>query len=262
MTALGVLCALVLGLQTARVAGVSPSLIWNLCIVGLFAALVGSRILLIVVNWTMVRSHPIWMLGLGMVHHPLLAGVAAAFAGAAGLFYARSKRMPLRATADVLAAPVALGLAFEQAGALLAGSGFGTATSVPWAVVFTNPLAARWSGAPLGVPVHPVQAYAAVVFLTIAVVLFVGMPRFSQHGDAAGAFLLTAGAAIYFTEFWRDPEGRGAILRGFLDGPQIGSIAMVLAGAWMLRRQDASRIRPNPHEVEAPPKEQASEDRL
>lgn len=264
MAALGVLCALALSLRTARTAGLNPGPIWNLCIVALFAALVGSRIVLIIANWSMVRSHPAWMLGIAMVHHPLLAVVAAFFAGTAGLIYARTKRMPLRATADVLAAPIALGFAFEQIGALLAGSGYGAETTLPWAVVFTSPLAARWSGAPLGVPLHPVQAYAAMAFLAIAAGLLIAMPKLAQHGDAAGAFLMAVGAAIYFTEFWRDPEGRGAILEGFLDGPQIGSLALLLVGAWMLRRHDAARIqiKANPIQIEAPlPSEQAGENR-
>jgi len=244
MAAIGVLCALALCLRTSRLAGVNPNLVWNLCIVALFAALIGSRLLLIAVNWPALRAHPAWLFGLAMVHHPLLTAAAGLVAGAAALLYARSKRMPLRATADALAAPIALGLACEQLGALMAGSGFGTETSVPWAVVFTNPLAAQWSGAPLGVALHPVEAYAALAFLTISIALLVAMPVCTQHGDAAGAFLMTAGPAIYGTELWRDPVGRGTILRGFLDGPQVAAIAMVLGGAWLLRHRDAARIEP------------------
>ena len=136
--------------------------------------------------------------------------MGAVFAAAAALFYARWQRMPLRNTADALAAPLALGLAFEQFGALLAGSGYGTETTVRWAIIYTNPLAARWSGAPLGVPVHPVQAYAALAFLTISISLLVWLPCRRQQGDIAGIWLIATGAAVYFTEFWRDPEGRGS----------------------------------------------------
>ena len=260
MAALGVLCALALCVGTARLAGVNPNLVWNLCIVALFAGLAGSRLLLIAVNWAVVRAHPAWVLSLAMVHHPLLAVADAAFASAAALLYARVKRMPMRATADALAAPLALGLACEQLGALMAGSGFGTETTVPWAVVFTNPLAERWSGAPLGVALHPVQAYAALAFLIIAVGLLLAMPRCVQHGDAAGIFLMAMGAAIYLTELWRDPQGRGAILQGLLDGPQIGAITMVLAGSWLLRRKEDARIARKPVSAEIRRNEQAGEE--
>ena len=85
LAALGVLLALMLLLRTARMVGLNPNQLWNLCIVALFAALAGSRVLLVVLNWTVVRSHPAWLLGLAMVHHPLLAGIGAVFALAAAL---------------------------------------------------------------------------------------------------------------------------------------------------------------------------------
>jgi phosphatidylglycerol:prolipoprotein diacylglycerol transferase len=243
MAALGVLFALALGLRTARTAGVNPNLFWNLCIVALFFALLGSRVLLIVVNWAVVRSHPAWLLDLAMVHHPLLAAAGALFAATAALVYGRKQQMNMRNTADALAAPLALGLAFEQVGAFLAGSGYGVEASVPWGVVYTNPLAALWSGAPLGVAVHPVQMYAAIGFLAIAIGLLVWMPHRRQRGDLAAMFLVATGAAVYFTELWRDPEGRGLVLRGALDGPQIGAIVLVIAGAIVLRRCDSAQIR-------------------
>lgn len=242
MAALGILLALMLALRTARIADVNPNHLWNLCILALFTALAGSRILLIVVNWTVVRSHPAWLLSLAMIHHPVLAAAGALLAFLSAALYARRERMPLGNTADAVAAPLALGLAFEQIGELLAGSGYGIQTAVPWAVTYTHPLAARWSGAPLGVPVHPVQIYAALAFLTISIALLVWMPYRRQQGDIAGLWLAATGAAVYFTEFWRDPEGRGAMLHGAIDGPQVAAIALVLAGAFLLRRRDSARI--------------------
>ncbi|MDE3186133.1 MAG: prolipoprotein diacylglyceryl transferase [Acidobacteriota bacterium] len=258
MAALGVLLALGLAQRTAHSAGIHPNQMWSLCIVALFAALAGSRLLLVIVNWAVVRSHPAWLLGLAMIHHPLLAAAGALLAVAAAALYMRKHHMPLAGTADALAAPLALFLACEQIGALLAGSGYGTETAARWAVTYTSPLAARWSGAPLGVPVHPAQAYAALAFLTISISLLMVLPHRRQQGDIAGLWLMAAGVAIYFTEFWRDTEGRGAILRGALDGPQLAAIAFVLAGALVLRRRKGAGIAGDaataetPHPVEAP----------
>jgi phosphatidylglycerol:prolipoprotein diacylglycerol transferase len=242
IAALGILLALTLALRTARIVGVNPNQLWSLSILALFTALAGSRLLLVILNWTVVRSHPAWLLSLAMIHHPLLAAVGSLCALIAAVSFARRKQMPLRSTADAMAAPLALCLAFEQLGALLAGSGYGTETSVRWAVTYTNPYAAIWSGAPLGVPLHPVQAYAALAFLTIAVSMLVWLPYRRQQGDIAGLWLLSTGADVYFTEFWRDPEGRGALLHGLLDGPQIAAIALVLAGALLLRQRGKAQI--------------------
>ena len=131
---------------------------------------------------------------------------------------------------DALAPPLVLGLAFEQCGALLAGSGYGSDATVRWAVIYTSPLAARWSGTPLGVPLHPVQAYAAFAYLTLAAFLLVWLPARRQQGDIAGFGLLGIGVVTFVTEFWRDREGRGYLLHGALDGPQLAAIIFVVLG--------------------------------
>lgn len=242
LAALGVLVALTAALYTARKLGVDPNRIWNLCVIVLFAALVGSRLLLVIANWSVLRHHPIWVLSLAMVHHPLLGAIGTLLALAVAALYATWQHLALRATADVLAIPLALGLTFEQLGALLSGAGYGTGTHVPWAITYTNPLAARWSDAPLGVPVHPVQAYVAACFFALALVLLLLLPRRRQHGDLAGMFLMATGVILFITEFWRDPIGRGAILGGMLKGPQLVGIVTLLAGALLLLERKSERI--------------------
>jgi phosphatidylglycerol---prolipoprotein diacylglyceryl transferase len=237
VAALGVLAGLFLAQRTARIANLDPGQIWNLCVIALFTALAVQRLLLVVINMSDLRQHPSWLLTLAMVHHPLLAGAGAAAALAAGALYARRKRLPPGTTADALAAPLALGMAFEQLGALLAGSDYGTETQIPWAVTYTHPLAAMWSGTPLGVALHPVQAYAAMAFLTLSVFLLVWQAAIRRHGDLAGMWLMGTGAIVFITELWRDPEGRGVMLGGALDGPQLVAIAMVLGGALLLRER-------------------------
>lgn len=232
--ALGVLAAVLLAQRTAGIARVDPAQVWSLSILSLFAAILAERLLLVLLNWRDLNRHPHWMLALSMIHHPLLASTGALAALTVAFVYSRIKRMPLAATADALAAPFALGLAFEQFGALLAGSGYGTQTSVRWAVTYTDILAARWSGAPLGVPLHPVQAYAALAYLTLALLLLFVLPARRRAGDVAGIFLLGAGFSIYITELWRDPEGRGSFFNGALDGPQLAAVVFVFIGAAVL----------------------------
>jgi len=269
ITALGVLVALVMAQRTARITSVDAAKIWNLCILSLFAALAAARLLLVAANWSVLRDHPAWLLSLGVVHHPMLACAGAVAGAACAAWYAWKKKLPVRATADALAPAIAAGLAFEQFAALAAGSGYGTDAGprVAWAVVYTNPLAAIWSGTPLGVPLHPVQAYAALAFLALAILLWVWLPLERRRGDVAGLGLLGAGVAIYLTEIWRDWAGRelfgrGSLLNGFIDGPQIAAVLLVLAGALALREgraslgEDKNDLRENkyvPHELERAP---------
>jgi phosphatidylglycerol:prolipoprotein diacylglycerol transferase len=263
----GVVLALFLAERSARVAGLDAKKIWNLCIVALFVALAGSRLLLVALNWTSLRLHPSWMLTLAMIHHPLLAAFGAGTAAVAALLYGRRQRLPLWNTADALAAPLALGLAFEQLGALLAGSGFGTEAhglAAHWAVTYTHPLAARWSGTPLGIPLHPVQAYAALALLTLSIFLLFWLPYRHQAGDDFGFLLLGAGVAVFITEFWRDPEGRGALLGGALDGPQAAAVALVVAGGLVLlerkRAAEGAGLPLLPRETAAMTEQRATEE--
>lgn len=237
LAALGVLAGLFLAQRTARLAGLNAAQIWNLCVIALFTALVAQRALLIVLNVGDLRQHPSWLLTLAMVHHPLLAGVGAAAALSAATLYARWKQLPPWTTADALAAPIAMGMAFEQLGALLVGSDYGTEAQIPWAVTYTHPLAAMWSGTPLGIALHPVQAYATLAFLSLSVFLLVWQPAIRQRGDLAGMWMMGTGVIIYITEMWRDTEGRGVMLNGALDGPQLAGFIMVLCGALVLRER-------------------------
>lgn len=239
LAAIGVLLALFFAQRTARTVGVAPHHVWNVSVLALFAALVGSRLLLVVVNWRDLRRHPLWTFGLSTIHSPALAAIVILLGALAGFAYMRWQRMPFAATLDVLCAPLVIALACEQLGALLAGSDYGTEASIPWAVTYTHPLAARWSGTPLGTPVHPVQAYAALAYATLAVALLVLLPMRRQPGDAAGAALMGVGVILFITEFWRDPEGRGLILRGALDGPQVAAIILIFLGALALRERRA-----------------------
>ena len=251
ITAFGVLVGLISAQRTARIVGVDAGKVWNLCILSLFAALASARLLLIAVNWGALRNHPAWLLGLAMVHHPLLAAVGALAGAGCAAWYARNSKLPFRATADALAPPLAAALAFEQLGALAAGSGYGTDAGprVGWAIIYSDPMAAIWSGTPLGVPLHPVQAYAALAFLALAILLWVWLPLERRRGDAAGLGLMGAGVAIYLTEIWRDWEGRGSLLHGAIDGPQIAAVFLVLAGALVLREHKSA---PGAEEQPAP----------
>ena len=250
---MGVLVALALALRTARITGINAGQVWNLCVVALFSGLLGSRLLLVALNWTDLRLHPSWMLGLAMIHHPLLSCFGALTAVLAAIFYGRWQGLPLWTTADALAAPLALGMAFEQFGTLLAGSGYGveaTGASARWAGTYTHPLAAIWSGTPLGVGLHPVQAYAALAFLSLSVFLLVWLPCRRQPGDGIGLSLMMGGVAVFMTEFWRDPEGRGALAGGALNGPQVAAAVLVAVGGLALLERKPPEVKQTPTAAE------------
>jgi phosphatidylglycerol---prolipoprotein diacylglyceryl transferase len=240
VAALGVLLALGLAQWTAPKCGLDPRHAWNAMVLAVFAALALSRLVLIAMNLSDLRRHPQWLLAIAMVHHPLLAGIGIVGAAVAVLAYVRWQRLPLATVADVLAAPVCLGLAAEQLGALLAGSDYGRDWMRPdghagiWAIVYNEPLAARWSGTPLGEPLYPVQVFAAGGALMLSVLLILWMPLPRRRGDVAGAALIGLGALLFITELFRDWEGRGALMGGLVDIPQLVGLGLVVLGGMVL----------------------------
>jgi phosphatidylglycerol:prolipoprotein diacylglycerol transferase len=235
--AVGVLLALWVVQSTTRRAGLDPRHGWNMLVLAIFAALVVSRLMLIVLNLSDLRRHPAWLLAIAMVHHPLLTGLGAVGALGAIVAYARWFKLALPAVADCLASPVALGVAAEQAGALLAGSDFGReSASSSWlgSVTYSSAVAGRWSGTPLGVALYPVQAYAAIGALILAGITFCWLFLERREGDAGGVWLVGSGTLLFVTEGFRDWEGRGELFGGALDIPQLVGLGLVLLGGAML----------------------------
>jgi len=77
------------------------------------------------------------------------------------------------------------------------------------------------------------QGYAALGFLTLSIILLVWLPYRHQPGDAAGLLLLGAGVVV-LSPSSGGIRGRGAVLGGALDGPQLAAVALVVVGGVVL----------------------------
>jgi phosphatidylglycerol:prolipoprotein diacylglycerol transferase len=123
-----------------------------------------------------------------------------------------------RRTLDALAPSLALGLGIASIGAFAGGSNFGTPTNLPWAVTYTSRLASLWNGAPLGIPLHPVQIYVALAELSIFSLLLVMIAkrkRWKVHaGEIMGAWLFLHGAASFNASCWRYTEQYEVVIVG------------------------------------------------
>src|SRR5687767_10334827 len=134
MLAAAYLLGLQFALVRARSRGLKPERVMDLGIWIIVSALVGAKLLLLVVEWdsytrtwpdllTLVRSA-------GVFYGGLITAVAVA------LFYLWRHRMPIWSVTDVFAPGIALGHVIGRLGCFFAGCCFGRETSVPWAVTF------------------------------------------------------------------------------------------------------------------------------
>jgi phosphatidylglycerol:prolipoprotein diacylglycerol transferase len=158
---------------------------------------------------------------------------------ASAIFFWRDPRLPFWQAADLCGPAIALGQAIGRIGCFMAGDDYGRPTLVPWAVTFIDPDAARIGGAPLGVPLHPVQLYESVVCVVLFVVLMQLSRRKRFAGEVILAYTLLYAVARFILEFFRGDADRGFVFGGLFSTSQfiamvLGSLSVVL---WVFRHR-------------------------
>ena len=203
--------AYLLGLQfalmRARSRGLDPNRVMDLGIWIIVSALLGAKLLLLIVEFDTFGRNPRELLTIvrsgGVFYGGLILAVAVA------LFYLRRHRMPMWTVTDVFAPGIALGHVIGRLGCLFAGCCFGKPTNVPWAVTFTNEFAAANVGTPLHVPLHPTQLYEAGAELVILLALLATERRGRPFpGRTFWSYMLAYAVSRFIIEFYRgDPRG-------------------------------------------------------
>jgi phosphatidylglycerol:prolipoprotein diacylglycerol transferase len=224
------LLGLRLAMWRAKKWGLDSQRVLDLGIYIIIAALVGAKLLLIVVDFDQFNS-PGDLLTLarsgGVFYGGLLCAVGVAF------WYIARHGMPFWTTCDVFAPGIALGHVTGRLGCFAAGCCYGKPTDMPWAVVFTNPLAAANVGTPLGIPLHPTQIYEAGAALVILVLLLVTERRGRPFpGRTFWSYIFLYAVSRYAIEIYRgDP--RGTVL-GIWSTSQFISLLLVPLSVGML----------------------------
>jgi phosphatidylglycerol---prolipoprotein diacylglyceryl transferase len=203
-------------------------------------AIVGARVLMI------IRSLPAYIAAPSELLSPSLLVAAGDFYGGfigalvlTAFFFRRNPQLPFWPAADVCAPAIALGQAIGRIGCLMAGDDYGRATTMPWGIAFTDPDAATIGGAPLGVPLHPVQLYESIFCLILFAVLVRLSRRKRFDGEVILAYTFLYAVGRFVLEFYRGDADRGFVFGGLLSTSQF--IAVILAPAaiilWFMRRR-------------------------
>ena len=211
-------------------------------------AIIGAKALLV------LRSLPDFLSASGAEFFSSVLASAGDFYGgfigavvASLLFFRRHRQLSFWRSADICAPAIALGQAIGRVGCLMAGDDYGRPTAMPWAVTFTDPIATGISGAPMGVPLHPVQLYESIVCLLLFVFLVRLLRRKRYNGEVILTYTLLYATARFLLEFFRGDADRGFVI-GWLSTSQfIAAILGPLAVALLIvrrRQQKGSGARP------------------
>ena len=225
----GVLLAVALAVRQARREGEDPQKMLDLAFYLLLASIVGSRLLYVLISYGDYLVRPwaifkLWEGGLVFYGGFVLALMV-------GIWYLDRHRLPLWKTADIWAAPLALGHAVGRLGCFAAGCCYGKPTGVPWSVTFTDPQ----SLAILGVPLHPVQLYEAFANLLLFIFLCLYRPYRRFEGQIFWLYVLVYSVIRFVLEFFRG-DLRGFFIPSYLSTSQGFSMVFAAASLVMLLR--------------------------
>jgi phosphatidylglycerol:prolipoprotein diacylglycerol transferase len=201
----------------------------DLFFVILLAAIVGARVLYVLINFETFRNNPleifkIWNGGL-VFFGGFIAAVGAC------LILLKLKKLPIARTADIIAPGIALGHSIGRFGCLFAGCCYGRECALPFAIKFTNPDGL----APLNVYLHPTQIYMVISNFFLFLVLMWLQKRKKFHGMVFLVYIMLYSAFRSCIEFFRG-DFRGDFFFEFLSMSQgIGLVVSFIALVMLIK---------------------------
>jgi phosphatidylglycerol:prolipoprotein diacylglycerol transferase len=238
LLAIAYLVALQLAVVRARHRGIDGNKVMDLGIYLIIAALVGAKVMLIVVDFKYFIANPREIFSLIRAGGVFYGGLLGALITA--IVLVRRHGFRIWTTADLFAPGIALGHVIGRLGCLVAGCCYGRPTDVPWAITFTNPEAAANVGTPLGIPLHPTQLYDAGAELAILILLLVTERRGRTfEGRTFWLYMLLYGISRFIIEFFRGDD-RGVIM-GVSTSQFVSIVVVPLAIVMLLRLRARAR---------------------
>jgi len=171
--------------------------------------------------------------------------------------YARPKHKSYWQITDLLAAPMALGLAIGRWGCLMGGCCYGKSCHLPWAITYPpwTP-GSLFPPLPPGVAVHPSPIYESIGALLIAGLCYLAFTRNRRPILPSLTCLTLYPLLRFFLEYFRGDADRKFVIPDILSTSQFISV-LVLVPALIGLIHVLRQPRPAPVKIEAPgPKKQ------
>ncbi|CDM66956.1 prolipoprotein diacylglyceryl transferase [Pyrinomonas methylaliphatogenes] len=206
LLAIAFLAALFVAARLAERDGLPRERIYDLGLWMLLAAIVGSKILMLLTEPS-YRENPWHLFSLdflrsgGVFYGGFIAAVIT------GYLLVRHYELPWWKTADAFAPGIALGQAIGRQGCFAAGCCWGRPTTLPWGVRFTEQ-AHELTGVPTEEYLHPTQLYESFAALALFLLLLWFYRRKRFDGQIILLYATLYAVIRFVIEFFRDdPRG-------------------------------------------------------
>tara|TARA_B100000686_G_scaffold137739_1_gene145114 strand:+ start:3612 stop:4379 length:768 start_codon:yes stop_codon:yes gene_type:complete len=229
LLATGFFSAIWLGARQGEREGYDPQTIMDLCFYILLAAILGARILYVIVEYKYFASRPldilmVWKGGLVFYGGLILSVIVA-------MGFIKKRQLSLWRIADILAPSIAIGQAIGRWGCFFAGCCYGRPTDFSWGVTFTDSRAL----APLNHSLHPTQVYLSLNALAIFWILIWLRKRKAFDGQIFCAYGILYSIGRFLIEFLRGDD-RGFAIEKILSTSQFIGIFLLIASLLIWRR--------------------------
>jgi phosphatidylglycerol---prolipoprotein diacylglyceryl transferase len=207
--AIAFLAAILIAVRLGERDGLPRQKIYDLSLWMLLAGLVGSKILMLLVE-PEYRGNPLLLLSLdflrsgGVWYGGFLGGVIV------GYLLMKRYQLPWWKTADAFAPGIAIGNFFGRQGCFAAGCCWGEPTTLPWGVKFSE-LGHQVTGVPTDTHLHPTQLYESFAMLLVFFFLLWLHKRKRFSGQVILAYAFLYSVIRFSIEFVRD-DPRGDVL--------------------------------------------------
>jgi phosphatidylglycerol:prolipoprotein diacylglycerol transferase len=220
--AAGFFFGMIVTLKIAKLEGITPQQIMDMGLNIIISAIVGSRLLYTLLNFTYYSENPVAIFKIwegGLVFSGGIIGVIIAM-----FWYAKRRNLSLLKIGDLWAPAAALGQAIGRIGCFMSGCCYGKPTDLKWGVVFTHPN----SLAPLNIQLHPTQIYSSMSGFIIFFILLKIRSKKTFEGQVFLWFLILHSTARLAIERFRG-DYRGFILNSDMSVTQLVTVFILIA---------------------------------
>jgi phosphatidylglycerol:prolipoprotein diacylglycerol transferase len=220
--ATGFLVGLMVTIKIGKAEGITPQQTMDIGFLMILAAIVGSRLLYVLMNISYYTERPMDVLKMWQGGLVFSGGIVCVILTVT--WYTRRHQLSFWKMADMWAPAMAIGQGIGRIGCFMAGCCYGKPTGSRWGVVFTNP----HSLAPLNIPLHPTQLYSSVSNFIIFFILLLLHRKKRFDGQVFLWLLVLHSTARLFVERFRGDD-RGMVLGSGMTITQLVTLVILIA---------------------------------